>query len=596
MRYLTIITLLLSFFTSLSAQDSFSGYTVADEGAWCWFADPRALHYANKQKTIDATYLGYIDNHGSIKATQVNHLTGVVNEVLVRSWFQPDDHDNPSFLVLPDERVMIIYSRHTDEACFYYRISKRAGDITCLGEEKRLATANNTTYPNPYILSDDPDHIYMCWRGIGWHPTVAQMSMPDANDDIHFTWGPYQMVQSTGARPYAKYISNGKDKIYLAYTTGHPDNEYPNWLYCNIFDINTKTLYDIKGKPLSVVEEGKFALSKTEAYRSAHPLTVVDNTAERRDWIWNMALDRKGNPIIAMTKIDESKTKHEYYYAKWTGKAWQTTFIANGGGQFHQTPRVEMCYSGGMAVDRDNPRNVYCSVPVDGVHEIVCYTMSKDGKRVVSSTPVTRHSAKNNARPFVIDGTKKDAMRVAWMNGDYYYWIVNRRYPNAYPTSICVNRPLPTMAPRTTGFSVRCEVEIDPQHYTGDCITLGDITWGVNADQYSYLSIGGKTFTSQNVLGTADSWATDNPNTTDGKWYAKTKLPRFHLAFTSDGSHLTVYRNGIIDMQVEYTKTEVPRVTMGGNLLYSSYNTDVECLSQTEIKRLLSPSSISTNP
>lgn len=226
-KFLFTVFFLIGMGVFAEAQElaAYSGHTVTDEGAWCWFADPRALHYENETGTINATYIGYIDNHGNIKATQVDFNTNTTSEVLVRSWFQPDDHDNPSFLVLPDERIMIIYSRHTDEACFYYRISRKPGDITSLGEEKRLATANNTTYPNPFILSDDPTHIYMCWRGIGWHPTVAQMSLPDENDDIEFTWGPYQMVKSTGARPYAKYISNGKDKIYLAYTTGHPDNE-----------------------------------------------------------------------------------------------------------------------------------------------------------------------------------------------------------------------------------------------------------------------------------------------------------------------------------------------------------------------------------
>ncbi|MDE5941125.1 MAG: hypothetical protein K2H14_03340, partial [Muribaculaceae bacterium] len=52
------------------AQESFSGYQVASEGAWCWFADPRAIHYDNADNTINASYLGYIDVHGNIKATQ----------------------------------------------------------------------------------------------------------------------------------------------------------------------------------------------------------------------------------------------------------------------------------------------------------------------------------------------------------------------------------------------------------------------------------------------------------------------------------------------------------------------------------------------
>ena len=106
---LFILTVFATIFCA-NAQDSFSGYNVSSEGAWCWFADPRATHYENENGTINMSYIGYIDVHGNIKATQYNWLTGEKQDVLVRSYFQPDDHNNPTFLVLPDERVLIIYS------------------------------------------------------------------------------------------------------------------------------------------------------------------------------------------------------------------------------------------------------------------------------------------------------------------------------------------------------------------------------------------------------------------------------------------------------------------------------------------------------
>lgn len=587
-QLLLTITLLLS---AVATHAQYSGHTVADEGAWCWFADPRALHYENQSGTINATYIGYIDYHGSIKATQVDWKTGTSSEVLIRSWFQPDDHDNPAFLVLPDERIMIIYSRHTDEACFYYRISKRPGDITMLGEEKRLATANNTTYPNPYILSDDPDHIYMCWRGIGWHPTIAQMSMPDANDNIKFTWGPYQMVQSTGARPYAKYMSNGKDKIYLAYTTGHPDNENPNWLYCNVFDVNDKSLYDLNGKKLSTVQNGTFKVEKTSTYKSNYPATVVDATDGKRDWIWNMAFDSKNNPVIGMTKISGDKRTHDYYYAKWTGSAWNVSFVANGGGQFHHTNGVEMCYSSGMAIDRDNPNVVYCGVPVNGIHEIWKYTLDSTGK-VTSSQAVTSNSTKSNARPFVIEGTKNakngaDKLRLTWMNGDYYYWIVNSTYKRAYPTSIMAESSLPENLASKPGTTVTADLLIDPSNYQGDVLTAGNVVFGVNASQYSYIKVGGKTYTSQNVLGTADSWQTENTATTGGRWFSKTKLGKFNLTLTDDGKHLTVYVNGIIDQQIECS-AYLAEATASSNATLYAKQLFAESLSQSKIKQNIS--------
>ena len=113
---LTFIVLLSLFTQQATAQESFHGYPLTSEGAWCWFADPRATHYANDSGTINASYIGYIDVHGNVKAMQLDYLSGRQTEVLVRSYFQPDDHNNPTFLVLPDERILIIYSRHTDEA------------------------------------------------------------------------------------------------------------------------------------------------------------------------------------------------------------------------------------------------------------------------------------------------------------------------------------------------------------------------------------------------------------------------------------------------------------------------------------------------
>ncbi|HET9279823.1 MAG TPA: BNR-4 repeat-containing protein, partial [Flavitalea sp.] len=116
--------------TSHAPATNFPTNTLIEKGAWCWFADPRAVHYKNANGTINSTYIGYIDAHGYIKATQINHVTSTTNEVLIRSYFQPDDHNNPTFLVLPDDRIMIFYSRHTDESCFYYRVSGKPGDIT----------------------------------------------------------------------------------------------------------------------------------------------------------------------------------------------------------------------------------------------------------------------------------------------------------------------------------------------------------------------------------------------------------------------------------------------------------------------------------
>ena len=106
-RLLFTMALAVAAWCGVSAQESYSGNIVAEEGAWCWFADPRATYYENAAGSVKATYIGYIDVHGNVKATQYDWLKQRKTDVLVRSCFQPDDHNNPTFIVLPDERVMI---------------------------------------------------------------------------------------------------------------------------------------------------------------------------------------------------------------------------------------------------------------------------------------------------------------------------------------------------------------------------------------------------------------------------------------------------------------------------------------------------------
>lgn len=569
--FVLFLTILYVSSIHLSAQKTENvpvggGYPVTAEGAWCWFADPRALHYENESGTINKTYIGYIDIHGNIKAMQYDFKKKKQEEVLIRSYFQPDDHNNPTFLVLPDERIMIFYSRHTDEACFYYRISQIPGDITMLGEEKVIKTRNNTTYPSPFILSDDPEHIYLCWRGIGWHPTIAKLSLPDEKDDVSIVWGAYQIVKSTGARPYAKYVSNGKDKIYLTYTTGHPDNENPNFLYFNYIDIHTMQLKDVKGNTLSTIADGTFRVNKTPDYVARYPYTVVDNPIER-DWVWQVALDKKGYPVIAMVRISSDKKSHDYYYAGWDGHEWKKTFLANAGGHFHQTPNLEKCYSAGMAIDPANTSLIYCSLPIEGkygkVYEIVKYTLDEDGK-IISTEAITRNSQLNNVRPYIIPSSENTPLRLAWMYGNYYDWIVSSQYPQGYCTGIACDFKGFTAAikkkakvgknfsfnPRKD-FTLEETVPLDVNNYEGCLLQLGDLEYYLDGQTMKpEVRYKGKVYHSTNILGTADCWKMTS-RSTGGKWYAPQKYENVRLRIEYKRGTLCIYINDLLDQKIK---------------------------------------------
>jgi hypothetical protein len=605
-KTLILLTTLIALTTIAKAQQSYSGHQISEEGAWCWFADPRAIHYTNADGSINASYIGYIDVHGNVKAMQIDHNTGRRTEVLVRSYFQPDDHNNPTFLVLPDERVLIIYSRHTDEPAFYYRVSKRPGDISVLGEEKCIVTNHNTTYPSPFLMSDDPEHFYLCWRGLGWHPTIARLTLPDEEDNVQIAWGPYQMVQSTGARPYAKYYSNGKDKLYMTYTTGHPDNEWPNWLYFNVINLNAEkqtdgtvtvspTLEDIKGNHLSVIADGKFRVNKSAEYKQTYPYTLVDAPTNSRAWVWQIACDTEGLPAIAMVRIDRSKNQHQYYYAKWTGEAWRLTDLADGGGRFHPS-NTEYCYSGGEALDPANPNVIYLSIPTKGrtgksIHEIWRYTLNNQGQ-VVMKEQVTRNSEKNNVRPFVLPGSEGSPLRLMWMHGDYAYWIVKKGYPTGFPTAIHAHLPkgrIPCqeVSKASKGaFTIDVSMQLPADHYHGTLLTTQSFSYGLDKESVKpYVEMGGNRYYSTNQLYTSDNWATNCTGTHGDNW--PTPHATLRITFTYDGNHLTVYRNGLIDQVIEVRKLKASQVNKGDipgcSINVESYD---RCLPQEELQAL----------
>ena len=606
--------------TSPAPVTTFPTNTLSEEGAWCWFADPRAIHYKNAQGTINSTWIGYIDPKGNIKATQINHLTNTTNEVLIRSYFQPDDHNNPTFLVLPDQRLMIFYSRHTDESCFYYRVSDKPGDITTLGKEVRLETKHNTTYPSPFILSDDPHHIYLCWRGINWHPTIARLTLPDTNDNVEFDWGPYQIVRSmkgqAGVRPYAKYVSNGKDKIYMTYTTTHPENQAVNYVYFNYIDIKTRELTDVKGKKLSTL--GQVALhdiDATQAYKEQHPDAVVDDSP-LRNWVWELSKDKLGNPVIAMVSISTDKKSHDYYHLRWTGVQWQKTYLTNAGGHFHQTPDIENCYSGGMAIDKIDPQIIYGSVPVEGkygrVYELKKFTVAADGS-LASVEQLTFNSPKNNVRPFTIANNNGD-FSLAWMYGDYYDWIVSVSRPKGFVTGIRTNMAIPPgiidlkkglLREESTGnvsskdiskirvancksFTLALTLSLDSGFYYGDIIKFAGLTYSLPHDERPkpLLTSESKTYTSTNVLGSSDVWQTKSRGT-GGQWYVPTKLHTFQLVITYLNGRLLTHIDGLIDQSVEVAGLQLSDVFVGGfNGMLDKIKIYNRALSQDEVKAL----------
>lgn len=396
--------------------------TLSKDGAWCWFSDPRAIYVEGRSKQVIG---GWVSTDGSIMVGSYNTETKQIKEVNLHPKFVKDDHANPSFLLLPDKRIMVFYSPHGGEGSKnYFRVTKNPEDISEWQEvqtySKNSVGWRGFTYTNPIMLSKENNRIFLFWRGGDSKPTFIY------SDDLGKTWSDIlTLVSSNGVvsnRPYIKYTTNGKDEIHFAFTDGHPRDEPLNSIYylkykggkfykANGTEIGTMKTLPLKHEMCDLVYDAKALYEKTRF--------------GVRAWIWDIALDAAGKPILVYTRLPE-ETTHQYWYARWNGTIWEDYKICNAGSSFprqyeKKEDRInEPHYSGGINIDHENPNTVYLSRPVNNVFEIFKYETADNGK-TWTSVAVTQNSKKDNVRPFAIRGMDSSKeLQILWMQNDRY--------------------------------------------------------------------------------------------------------------------------------------------------------------------------------
>jgi hypothetical protein len=415
--------IIVSTVTAIFAAD----YTLTGDGGWCWFADPRALYYKG---TNERTYIGWITSSGAVTVAQYDHASQQTTTTVLRYNFEADDHDNPSLLVrASDQRVMVFYSKHTVEPHLYFRISTNPEDISSFSTEREVSgIVDDVTYPAPFQLSGESNRIYLFWRGIGWQPTFTTSS------DGGSTWAtPRQLVQGTD-RPYIKFESDGVSRIHFAFTEGHPRDNANNHIYYAY--MYNGGFYRANGTFIKNVSSGYLTTSEAE---------MVYNASAGKGWVWETALDSLGRPVIVYAAFP-TDTDHRYRYARWTGSSWNDHQVTAAGRWFPQTPAAttepEPNYSGGIALDPENPSVVYLSRSINNVFEIEKWTTSDNGTTWPSTVSITSNSACLNVRPFVVRNHLQNGFELLWLTGDYVHYT---NYHTAIKTTFVLDTPLATM-------------------------------------------------------------------------------------------------------------------------------------------------------
>lgn len=423
---------------------------VAPNGTWTWFNDERAIWHQGQ------LFAGYMRSDGYAGITRYNPITGSAthSNIGTATSVQIDDHNNPSLTVLPNQRLLATYSKHGSASQFYTRISTTSDprSLSDWGAETIVSTPAGNTYANTMRLSGtgagENNTIYNFSRCINYNPCLTRST------DNGVTWGSTIQVINVGTggtRPYPRYVTNHRDRIDMIYTDGHPRNEnnsiyhlyYRSEAFYKSNGTRVKTLAQL---PLNhgAISDPNSGEKGTTVYQYSSSnwsgnQGVNDWIPNGRAWTWDIHYGSNGLPVCAFqVQVDDAassdasviKDRIYYYYARWTGSAWQRRFIAQGGRPLYN---AEDDYGGGMCLDPEDPRIVYISSNAAAPFDLTSLSqvplaanerydiwrgVTVDGGLTFSWTRITENTSADNIRPIVPSNHQRTS-HVLWLQGSY---------------------------------------------------------------------------------------------------------------------------------------------------------------------------------
>jgi hypothetical protein len=394
-------------------------HTLCNDGAWCWFSDPRAI-YTDADKIVT----GWVKKDGSIEMASLNPETGDAKFNNIYPQFEFDDHDNPAFTQLPDGTIFTMYAWHATDKGVLSNTTTNGTAIESFGENVVFKPKTDEllknfpretyTYANPFVLSEEDNKLFVFGRWIGFKPNLI------ISEDQGKTWSQQYVVMSDvpftpNNRPYVKYYSDGKSRIHMIFTDGHPRVEPTNSVYYCYYEkgafwkADSTKICDLSGLPFQVTDA-----------------TVVYKADEEngRAWICDV-VEQKGTPYILYSRHPQ-ETDHRYHYAWYNAntKTWEDHEICQAGKWFPQTPEGETerepHYMGNMTFNPNKANEIYLSREINGVFEIEKRT-TNDGGKSWKIEAITQNSTLDNVRPFIPRYQPKDAKTVVmWMENNKY--------------------------------------------------------------------------------------------------------------------------------------------------------------------------------
>lgn len=435
-------------------------FQLSDEdrpGSWCWFQDQRVIVDVTNPKTpmIMTGVVTYgdslSDTRGDIDLYWAQFDPNSKEPLLRRErielddQLQMDDHASPSFLIRPDGRYLVNWSKHGNDKFIRTKISSLPNDPT-IWNETVLSDAPKAgiTYTNPIYLSKANNGKGQIFNGIRSRGFDSNFLF--SNDlGTHWNYGGQTLNaidawpdHPDGGRAYVKYAGDGISKIHLFATDDHPrvnfsnDRKRPGPHLNSIYHayIEDGKLYKTNG---TVIDDNLYdenAAPPTDMTILLRDSTVVNGVAMRRGWVTDIKTTPDLQPFgIIQFRANDNQEDHRYFYVRYDGNMWHVNFMAYAGDNFG--PINEGDYTGLASVDPSNPNVVFISTsanPLTG-KPLISNTSNRQQQEIYMGltgdmgkswdwVALTQNSESDNLRPIVPKWVEGNSI-VLWMKGNY---------------------------------------------------------------------------------------------------------------------------------------------------------------------------------
>ncbi len=405
--------------------------TFNDNGAWCWFQDPRVVYDATSDTLLVSSVASSEGKGGAARGGDVDLTSyrlkdaGKSRFVLHHALMPQDDHNAAAVIIRPDGKYLAMYSRHNQDSSSYWRVSVRPHDASEWEPEQTfdwapfLKTANHVTYHNLFYLSAE-NRTYDFSRAVNTDPTILTSA------DFGGSWAYGGKLLTNSRRGYVngytKYASNGVDRIDFVTTDHHP-RDFNNSIYHGY--LKAGKLFRADGKVVDEKVLDDDGHPQTELSTVFAAGSVLKSDALTHAWTVCLRRDSNNRLVALLTARANDNPEntnfndHRLIYAAFDGSAWHV----------HETAKLGAClwpaeqdYTGIGDIDPAHPNTIYVSTPIDPrngnslkVHEIF-KGVTPDAGDTWNWTPVTIDSPADNLRP-VICSWGQNATAILWFRG-----------------------------------------------------------------------------------------------------------------------------------------------------------------------------------